>query len=264
MDKDRDVLNDLSSGANGNKSMALAIVTKSNGSSPGKEGAMMVVFEDGNTKGTLGGGNLEYKVIQTALNCIKTGKNDLISFDVSSNGSLGMVCGGNTDIFIKVFKANDQLIIIGGGHIAQELYKLGKMFGFEVVIFEDREQYGNVSRFPEAKIILGDYEKTLTNYEIKRNSYIVIVTRGHSFDEVALKFVINSEAAYIGMIGSKNKVSSTFNNLKKEGIEEKDLKKIYAPIGINTGGNNPLDIAFSIMTEILVIKNGGSLEHLKI
>ena len=246
-----------------NRAAALIIITKVEGSSPGIEGSMMAVFQDGSTLGTVGGGSLEYCAIEKAKDCLVKGMGQPFQYDLSSEGSLGMICGGKAEGYIKVINSGPRLIIIGGGHIAVELHKLSKFIGMETVIFENREEYGSKERFPEAEIIVGNYEEALRNYNISTNCFVIIVTHGHSYDEIALKTVINSDAAYIGMIGSRDKTEQVMSKLKAAGISEDKLNKVYAPIGLNLGGRSPKEIAFSIMAEIVLIKNGGTLQHMK-
>ncbi|SHG62783.1 xanthine dehydrogenase accessory factor [Thermosyntropha lipolytica DSM 11003] len=253
---------------NQGRRVALAMVTRIWGSSPSPEGAMMAVWEDGNTLGTVGGGSLEGEVIAKAQECLAKGQNEVFTFELNNKEaetSLNMICGGKVEVFIRVFIPRPKLLIVGGGHVAYEIYKLGKFLDFYTVIFEDRPEFGNFERFPQADDIkLGDIKTMLSEYPIDENCYIVIVTRGHAGDEEALQTVINSNAAYIGMIGSKRKVSLIREKLRNQGIGDEKLNKIYAPIGLDLGGDRPAEIAFSIMAEILLVKNKGQLRHLKL
>ncbi|WFD09694.1 XdhC family protein [Tepidibacter hydrothermalis] len=259
------ILNQISDEIKLNKKVALATITRVEGSTPRKEGSMMGIKEDGTIFGTIGGGTLELVVMEKAKKCIINGESKNFNFKLTDDeGSLHMQCGGEADVFIKVFKPFDKLFIVGGGHIAFELYELGKMLEFHTTIVEDREEFCNINRFPQAdELKLGDIQEILQEYPIDDSTYVVIVTRGHKHDEVALKSVIDSNAKYIGMIGSKNKTKYIMDNLKSEKVSQEKLDKIYAPIGIDLGGQTPKEIAFSIMSEILVVKNNGSLNHLK-
>ena len=242
---------------------ALVLITKCEGASPGKEGFMLGVFEDGSVLGTLGGGAIEFSAIIKAKECLKVGKGGSYTYNLGPEGNLGMLCGGTSEIYVRVFKAPEKILIAGGGHIALELYKLCEYLEFKTVIFEDREEYGNALRFPNSEIILGDYKENLSKYAIDDHSYVVIVTRGHLYDEGSLESVVNSDAAYIGMIGSSNKVKTIMDNLMSKGIKEEDIRRVHAPIGIDLGGNTPPEIAVSIISEILMVKNKGTLTHKK-
>ncbi|SDL10605.1 XdhC family protein [Natronincola ferrireducens] len=248
-----------------NRKVALATITRSEGSTPGREGAMMLVLEGGETYGTVGGGKAENIITTAAVKCLENCRSESFHFQLNDGiGGIQMQCGGEIDVYIKVFVPTLKLLIVGGGHIALKLYEIAATINFDTVIFEDREDYCNKDRFPKAQeIILGDIEGNLNNYDIDENCYVVIVTRGHSHDEIALKSVINTNAAYIGMIGSKNKVQNTMENLRKEGVSEEVMNKVFAPIGIDLGGNTPEEIALSILSEIILVKNKGRLLHMK-
>ena len=244
---------------------ALVTITKIEGSTPRKTGSMMIVFEDGSIEGTVGGGKFEFVIIDQAKKCIEEKESKSFSYELNDEeGSLHMQCGGSAEVFIKVFAPTEKLLIVGGGHIALELYQLGQLLGYHTSIFEDREDFLNLDRFPKAdELILGKIEDKLRTYPIDANCYIVIVTRGHKYDEIALEAVVNRGAAYIGMIGSRNKTEHVMTNLQEKGIGKEDLEKVYAPIGLKLGGETPMDIGFSILAEIQLIRYGGKLEHMK-
>ena len=245
---------------------AVVTVLEVKGSSPGKEGAMMAVFSDGSILGTVGGGALEYEFIQEALKAIKENKSYEKSFELTEKGSLHMKCGGFVRAYIKVFAKREKLLIMGGGHLGAELYTLGKFLNKYVVIFDDREEFANKERFPEAdEIILGKMKETVKNYSIDENSYIIIVTRGHENDKECLKAILDKKVfpKYIGMVGSRGKVLSTYKELLDEGYLKEELKKIYSPIGLDISSSEPKEIALGIMAEITAVKNQKTGEHMR-
>ena len=245
---------------------AVVTVLEVKGSSPGKEGSMMAVFSDGSILGTVGGGALEYEFIQEALKAIKENKSFEKSFELTEKGSLHMKCGGFVRAYIKVFAKREKLLIMGGGHLGAELYTLGKFLNKYVVIFDDREEFANRERFPEAdEIILGKMKETVKNYSIDENSYIIIVTRGHENDKECLKAILDKKVfpKYIGMVGSRGKVLSTYKELLDEGYLKEELKKIYSPIGLDISSSEPKEIALGIMAEITAVKNQKTGEHMR-
>ena len=245
---------------------AVVTVLEVKGSSPGKEGSMMAVFSDGSILGTVGGGALEYEFIQEALKAIKENKSCEKSFELTEKGSLHMKCGGFVRAYIKVFAKREKLLIMGGGHLGAELYTLGKFLNKYVVIFDDREEFANRERFPEAdEIIFGKMEETVKNYSIDENSYIIIVTRGHENDKECLKAILDKKVSpkYIGMVGSRGKVLSTYKELLDEGYSKEELKKIYSPIGLDISSSEPKEIALGIMAEITAVKNQKTGEHMR-
>ena len=245
---------------------AVVTVLEVKGSSPGKEGSMMAVFSDGSILGTVGGGALEYEFIQEALKAIKENKSCEKSFELTEKGSLHMKCGGFVRAYIKVFAKREKLLIMGGGHLGAELYTLGKFLNKYVVIFDDREEFANRERFSEAdEIIFGKMKETVKNYSIDENSYIIIVTRGHENDKECLKAILDKKVSpkYIGMVGSRGKVLSTYKELLDEGYSKEELKKIYSPIGLDISSSEPKEIALGIMAEITAVKNQKTGEHMR-
>lgn len=245
---------------------AVVTVLEVKGSSPGKEGSMMAVFSDGSILGTVGGGALEYEFIKEALKAIKENKSCEKSFELTEKGSLHMKCGGFVRAYIKVFAKREKLLIMGGGHLGAELYTLGKFLNKYVVIFDDREEFANRERFPEAdEIIFGKMKETVKNYSIDENSYIIIVTRGHENDKECLKAILDKKVfpKYIGMVGSRGKVLSTYKELLDEGYLKEELKKIYSPIGLDISSSEPKEIALGIMAEITAVKNQKTGEHMR-
>lgn len=241
--------------------LALVTIIKSTGSTPRVTGAQMSVLKDGSIIGTIGGGAIENKVIELSLESIEKGESKSIYLPLADEG---MVCGGDIEVFIQVFKPRPEILIVGGGHVSLALYKFASLLNFNVVIFEDRREFLSHERFPNAKLIFGKNDEELKKYNIDENSYIVIVTRGHKYDGDALEAVIDSKAKYIGVIGSKKKVINMFDNMKDRGISGESLDKVYSPIGLNIADNSPEEISISILAEILAVKNNKKVEHMKL
>ncbi|WP_353094526.1 XdhC/CoxI family protein [Tissierella praeacuta] len=253
------VLEDINNG----KELAVATITKSEGSTPRGIGTMMAVLEDGSIHGTIGGGALEKHIIELCIETIREGNSKSISLPLDTKG-VEMICGGEVEVFIDVYKINPKLLIIGGGHVGYAIYNIASLLNFDIVLFEDRKEFLTHERFPLAKeLVLGPIDEKLRDYKIDNNTYIVIASRGHKYDEESLTEVINSDAKYIGVMGSKRKVITMMDNLRHKGISEENIDKVYAPIGLEISSGNPEEIAMSIMSEILLIKNDGKLKHMK-
>lgn len=260
MIEDKKVISKLNEFYQRNVPAALVMVVEVDGSTPRGIGSMMLVDQKGNLlAGTIGGGTLEEKAKKDAVKCIKEKESKLIKYDLNINSknknTIPMICGGKTSIFVKVMHPGDNLVIAGGGHISHKLSKLAKTLGYTVTVLDYRKEMLTKDRFPEAdKLILGDIPENLSKIPINPNTNIVIVTHGHRFDQECLETVIDTDAKYIGMIGSKNKVKTCLKNLEDKGISEDKLSKVYAPIGLNIGGETPEEIALSIMAEIQSVK----------
>jgi xanthine dehydrogenase accessory factor len=166
---------------------------------------------------------------------------------------------GAYEVMVEIIEAPVTLLVVGGGHIGLSLATLGEHVGFSVAVLDDRELYANAQRFPMAdKVMAGDFDEHLADFPIGRNTYIVMVSRGHKQDETALRAVVNRGAAYVGMIGSKRRVSTVLRHLAEEGFAIEDLERVYTPIGFDIGAETPEEIAVSIMAQIIAVRRGGS------
>ncbi len=171
---------------------------------------------------------------------------------------------GKAEVFFEVMPAVRKAIIVGAGHLAIPLVKFAKILGFHVTVIDDRVLYANRERFPDAdEVLVGDMAETLRGIEITPQTYIVLITRGHQFDEPCLREVIHSPAKYIGMIGSKRRVKACFIRFRdEEGIPEELLKRVYAPIGLDIKAESPEEIALSIISEMVKVRRGGTAQSL--
>lgn len=168
----------------------------------------------------------------------------------------GIICIDETDFFVEIYVKNPRLIILGGGHVSQPVAKIGKMLGFHVTVMDDREDFVTKERFPDAdRLVCGAFEEISEKIPAYENSYYVIVTRGHLGDSASARQILKRPYAYLGMIGSRNKVRLTREKLLGEGISEAQLNTIHAPIGLPIGGQMPAEIAVSIAAEIVQEKN---------
>lgn len=237
--------------------VALVTVTETSGSSPASPGQMMAVLGDGMSKGTVGGGATEHRVIQQAAEAIKNGDSTFyFSFDHSENG---MICGGSMAGFGNVLGSQTSLCIFGGGHIAQSLARVAALTGFSVTVVEDRPEFA--SGFEAVKYILCEPDDLVAVNPVKNADFAVICTRGHKTDAEALQYCLGKSFKYIGMIGSRQKVAALFAGLREQGVSQADIDRIYTPIGLDIASTAPAEIAVGILAEILLVKNGGQLRH---
>jgi len=234
--------------------VALATVIKTDGSTPGRIGFKMLVFEDGKILGTVGGGENETIIIREAVDAIRRAEARLktVEYRGADASSDKPICGGSSDVFIEPILPSATLYIFGAGHVGQVLAEFAKIVGLRVVVIDDRVEFANKERFPEAdEVLMTDYKKVEDKLRLLPNSYVVIVTHGHKNDLEVLKSFVERDLKYIGMIGSKKKVEEVFKTLEKDGVPERLLKKVHAPIGIDIGAETPAEIAVSIIAEII-------------
>ena len=270
MMEDREILAKLMEYMDKNLPVATVTIVKAEGSTPREVGACMLVDGDGNLlAGTIGGGMLEVRAIKDAVKCIEEGKSKIIDYSLglpaeSEEVLLPATCGGRVSLFVKVYNSKERLIIVGGGHVGQSLARLATYMGYDVSVLDSREEILASDNFPEGvNLVLGDMVESLKKMNIDSHTYIVIATYAHMQDERALEAVIKSNAKYIGMIGSKNKVRTCFDNLLKKGFTQENISKVYAPIGLNIGGETPEEISLSIMAEIQAVKYNKEVYHMK-
>ncbi|MCL2127632.1 MAG: XdhC family protein [Treponema sp.] len=242
------------------KKTALVTVTETGGSSPASPGQMMAVLADGSTAGTVGGGASEHRIIKQAMEALKKGERIFsFSFDHSEEG---MICGGSMAGFGNVLGSQANICIFGGGHIAQSLAKLARYSGFSVTVVEDRPELS--SFFEDVRYVVCGPDGYEAADPLSSSDYAVICTRGHKTDDEALRYCLSRKPQYTGMIGSKNKVSALLDKFRCEGFSQTEIDRVYAPIGLDIADALPAEIAVSILAEVMLVKNRGSLRHRKV
>jgi xanthine dehydrogenase accessory factor len=236
-----------------------ATITDVKGSSPRGVGARMLVLGDGTIIETIGGGALERQVIADALACLASGGSRSERYGLREEGerALGTLCGGEATVFFEAHTPDHTLVIIGAGHVGGKLCAYAKLLDYRVVLVDPREDMVTRERLPQAdEFICGDPGRTAELVAISEQTHIVIVTHGHLHDKEALRSVIDSPAAYIGMIGSVNKVRKLFAQLGEEGMPSELLERVHSPIGLDIGAETPAELALCIMAEIVAVRYG--------
>jgi xanthine dehydrogenase accessory factor len=237
---------------------ALAIIVRTEGSTPRRVGTKMIILKDGKTIGTMGGGDLEKRVIEEALEAIRQGEPRMTSFTLDiEKGKLDMMCGGKLDVYIEPLLPKERLIIFGAGHITQALAPLMQRAGFNVSVIDDNPDFLQKEKFPEiGDLVLRNMEEAARELSSDPNTYIVLLSRGFSKDKAILSQLIQKDFKYLGMIGSLRKINTMRGDLQKEGIPEETFSKLQAPIGLDIGAETPEEIAISIAAEIIAGKKG--------
>ena len=239
------------------RSCALASIINTVGSIPGSSSAKMLVRDDGSIVGTIGGGAGELEVIAIAREVIASEKPQTVSFNLTQRPGIdaGMVCGGSLDIFVEPIVPNPTLYIFGAGHTGLATYRIARSAGFDVVVVDDREAFANRERFPDAKgIVVAELDVAVLQLAPNPASYVVSLTPGHLTDLRVLRWAITTPARYVGMMGSRRKVSGIFQELQKEGVPPERLADVHAPIGLEIGADNPEEIAIAIVAELIACR----------
>ncbi|MBI4529177.1 MAG: XdhC family protein [Deltaproteobacteria bacterium] len=235
----------------------LATVVEAGDGSPIQPGEKCLVRDGGIRVGSIRHEGLIRAILTEAELRLQEQKSKLVTLEVQE-------AGGKLDVFFDVMVASPKLYVVGAGHIAVPLVKLAKILDFHVTVLDDRMLFANRERFPEADAVLvGDMAQTLKGLPIDPSTYIVLITRGHKYDEPCLREIIHSPARYIGMIGSRRRVKACFQRFRdEEKIAEEVIERVYAPIGLDINTETPEEIALGIMAEIIKIRRGGKAQSL--
>jgi xanthine dehydrogenase accessory factor len=233
--------------------VAMVTVVKAGGNYAAALGRRALVWLDREPSGSLNLDDLEAQVLADATQALTQRRPQMLTY-----------VDEQVELFVEVQRRPPTLIIAGAGHVAQPLATLGKLIDFEVVVIDDRPQYANTERFPQAdRVIAAPFRPTLRDWSIDADTFIVLVTRGHSHDVECLLEVLDSPARYIGMIGSKRRVRAVFDLLEQEqGIPREKFDRVYAPVGIDIGAESPAEIGVCIIAEVVNVYRGGRAESL--
>lgn len=240
-----------------------ASVVETDGSTPARVGMKLAVPLSGESFGNLGGGEMEYLVINTILkeqprsvmkwsyNLDEQGKT-VSADDIQTQ----MICGGNVEVIIEPLFSPHPLYIIGAGHCGRALADFAVKADFQVTVIDNRQDLLHADAFPsECRLLYNDYTNLDAAISFNENAFIVIMTYGHVHDRQVLEYCLKKPFRYLGMIGSKNKVAETLEKVKNNGFTDKDIRKINAPIGLPIHSHTPYEIAVSILAELISIKN---------
>ena len=230
----------------GEGSVALAMLIKP-GSSEDNVGARLLIGEDGVLHGTLGRSDLDRLAVDTAGRLTDYGQCEYV---VTADGA---------ELFVEGYTSPATLILVGGGHIARAVAPLAKSLGLRLFVLDDRQEFANKERFPEAEeVVVGSYADGLSQFPVTKNTAVVVVTRGHNFDDVALESAARTQAGYVGLMGSQRKVLLIFEQLLKRGVPMERIRDMHAPIGLDIHARTPEEIAVSIMAEVIQWRLGGT------
>jgi xanthine dehydrogenase accessory factor len=220
-------------------------------------GAKMLVRQDGSTLGSLGSAVLDAAVLREAQDTVRPHGVSTVYLNAAGEPRSRQEAAGAYELMLEVHERPARLIVVGGGHVGKACSLIGEMCGFRVTVIDDRPEYANTERFPEAEeVIRGRFDEVLADYPIDATAYVVCVTRGHRHDETSLRCVIGRGAAYVGMIGSKRRGKAVLQHLRDEGADSEAVASVRTPIGIDIGAETPEEIAVAIMAEIIAVRRG--------
>jgi xanthine dehydrogenase accessory factor len=242
-----------------NEPGALCTIVRSQGSTPRRATSKMLVYADGSITGTVGGGELENRVIQEALQVMRSGQARLLEYSMADpqRGDPG-VCGGQLEVYVEPILPKPILVLVGAGHVGKAVVHLAKWLGFYVVVSDDRAEFCTPEAIPEADQYQPvPIEELPKHMRITPWTYLVLATRGSNVDVIGLPALLETPAAYIGVIGSRRRWAVTRKALMEAGLPEAALARVRSPVGLELNAETPEEIAVSIMAEIIMLRQGG-------
>jgi xanthine dehydrogenase accessory factor len=247
------------------QSAALCTVVKTSGSTPRHSTSKMLVYANGGILGTVGGGELENRVRQEALNSLQDGLPRLLTYAMNdpSRGDAG-ICGGQVEVFVEPILPAPTLVVIGGGHVGKAVAHLAKWLGYRVAVSDDRPEFCTPETNPDAdEFYVCPMAELPQRLDITPRTVLILTTRGSNVDVVGLPALLETQAGYIGVIGSRKRWLTTVEELNAQGITEEQLAHVHSPIGLGLGAETPEEIAVSILAEVLMLRGGGSGKSMK-
>ena len=244
---------------------AMAIVVRAHGSVPRHEGSKMLIFSDGSTEGTIGGGEMESLVIREAQASILDGKPRYLHYNFRDpdQGDPG-VCGGEVDVYVEPLQPKPKLLVFGMGHIGKAVAYLGSWIGFNVIVADDRAEFATLEAAPGAdRAIHCELTDLAREVDIDPQTYIILATRGVPVDVDGLPSIVETDAGYVGVIGSRRRWETSVKELRERGVSEDLIGKVNSPMGLEINAETPEEIAISIIAEIVMKRRGGSGESMR-
>jgi len=240
--------------------VALATVVAASGSVPRHVGAKMLIYADGSTLGTVGGGEMESRVCAEAADVLRQRTPRTVHYELSNpaEGDPGQ-CGGSADIFIDPIRPLVTLVVIGAGHVGRAVARLGKQLGFFVVVSDDRAELCTPEALPGADVYLVCPMREIpSRWSLDRDTFVVLATRNVEVDVEGLPALLAAPTAYVGVIGSKRRWITTSQALAEQGTPAEAIARVHSPIGLELHAETPEEIAVSILAEVIMVRRGGT------
>ncbi len=248
-----------------NETAALCTVVTSQGSTPRHVGSKMLVYPGGRFIGTVGGGDLEHRVLDEAWIAMSDGQARVLKYSMvdPSRGDVG-VCGGTVEVFVEPILPAPLVVVVGSGHVGKAVVHLAKWLGFRVAVSDDRAEFCNPEAAPGGDAYYPvPMEKLTEQFKVTKQTFFVLTTRGSNVDALGLPSLLASPAAYIGVIGSKRRWSMTVKSLKGQGVSDEAIARVHSPMGLELNAETPEEIAVSILAEILMLRDQGTGKMMK-
>lgn len=243
-----------------NERFALVTVTRTEGSTPRKEGSRMIVEPSGTISGTIGGGAVERIAIEKALSTFKSGKVIRVELDLDDveQQTSGMVCGGRMELMVEPFGSEPRLHLFGAGHVAHATAGITAGLGFALNIYDSRRKWASVERFPRMNIHVGETGLLAQELESSEDDYILVMTHSHDEDFGIVKNLLRKSYYYLGVIGSRRKSAEIRQRLTGEDFTSAEIERMTCPIGLDIGSHTPQEIAVAVAAQLIQLRNAGT------
>jgi xanthine dehydrogenase accessory factor len=241
--------------------VALATVLARRGSAPGTPGQKLALASDQTCAGTVGGGALERAVLRALSRTLDAmSRGDLPDpsralFNLGS--SLGMCCGGSVEVLVEPLGARVAVGVVGAGHIASALVPMLARAGFAVTVTDEREDWADPKRLPDATVLAGSYRELFAR--VARRGAVLVMTHQHQLDQEAVEWALKEGYAFVGGVGSRAKIARTRARLEAKGFSAEDVARVRMPLGVAIGARLPEEIAVSIAAELIAWRRGANL-----
>lgn len=232
----------------------LCTVTATQGSTPQKTGARLVVRHDGSLSGTVGGGAIEQQVVDAAKALLKSPGSDAKTIETHLTHDLGMCCGGRMTVFLEKHGGRPSLFIFGAGHVAQELAVLAHRVGFSITVVDERAEWLTATRFPDATLSMGPPDLVAQKLIGDSNTYCCVTTHDHPLDQACVEALLRTPLAYLGLIGSQRKAARFRHRLEAAGFTGTEIERFESPMGLNIGAVTPAEIAVSVVARLVELR----------
>jgi xanthine dehydrogenase accessory factor len=254
------ILRDLNEAVDTGDPVVLATVVATQRSVPRRAGTKMLVFADGRTRGTVGGGEMEAKAIAAALDTLRTHKPTLEQYElVNPEAGDPGICGGSLTLYLEPYMPPHSVYVIGCGHVGRTVVDLAHWLGYRTIAIDDRPDLVSAEAMPNADVrFAGSVEDAMAANPVTEDSSIVVVTRSPELDIRIIPSLLATPARYIGVMGSRNRWKSTRNQLVADGISPEQLERLHVPIGIEIHAETLEEIAVSILSEVININRSGN------
>jgi len=214
----------------------------------------VLLCDDGSIVGSLGDSALEAFVMERGWDVLQGEDFAVVDYQTEAGDTL--------QLFMEPILPTPTVYVFGGGHVSFFIVRAAKLAGFKVKVIDDRPAFANKERFPQADdTIVMEFDEVREAFDFGQDDYVVLVTRGHQHDQQILEQIYDCDARYLGMIGSKSKISKMWKRLEAKGIDASYLERVHAPIGLNIGADNPEEISISVVAELIMERRLGKVKR---